>query len=95
MKIVKQMIGVLEDIKEEFPDEEKMKYPFTEWERKRRRVKERLRELPKYVEQAMDRIDLEETGVGRPKKLDLVERTMLFLFARLMNKSNRDVEGST
>jgi len=29
---------------------------------------------------------------GRPKEVDLVKRTMLFLFARLMNKSNRDVE---
>jgi len=30
--------------------------------------------------------------VGRPKKVDLEKRVMLFLFARLMNKSNRDVE---
>ncbi len=30
--------------------------------------------------------------VGRPKKLDLEKRAMLFLFARLINKSNRDVE---
>lgn len=91
-KIARQMVEVLEDIKEELSDEEKTKYPFTEWERKRKRVKERLRELPRYVERAVDMIDIEETGVGRPKKLDLVERTMLFLFARLMDKSNRDVE---
>ncbi len=30
--------------------------------------------------------------VGRPKEVDLEKRLMLFLFARLMNKSNRDVE---
>jgi len=33
-----------------------------------------------------------ENKVGRPKEVDLTRRTMLFLFARLMNKSNRDVE---
>ena len=30
--------------------------------------------------------------MGRPKKVDLEKRVMLFLFARLMDKSNRDVE---
>jgi transposase len=86
------MIEVLEEIKEEFPDEEKTRYPFTEWDRKRKKVKERLRELPQYVERASEMIELEEKKSGRPKRLELVQRTMLFLFARLMNKSNRDVE---
>jgi transposase len=91
-KIAQQMVEVLEEIKEEFPDEEKARYPFTEWEQKRRRVKERLRELPRYVERAADMITFEEKGPGRPRKLELGQRTMLFLVARLMNKSNRDVE---
>jgi hypothetical protein len=91
-KIAQQMVEVLEDIKEELQDEEKVKHPFTEWERKRKRVKERLRELPRYVERAADMIGLGEKGPGRPKRLELVQRTMLFLFARLMDKSNRDVE---
>lgn len=86
------MVEVLEEIKDELSNEEKTKYPFTEWERKRKKVKERLREMPRYVEQAADMIELEEKGPGRPKHLELVERTMLFLFARLMDKSNRDVE---
>ena len=29
---------------------------------------------------------------GRPKEVDLEKRVMLFLFARLMNRSNRDIE---
>ncbi len=91
-KIAQQMVEVLEDIKEELSDEEKTKYPFTEWERKRKRVKERLRDLPRYVEKAAEMIELEEKKSGRPKRLELVQRTMLFLFARLMDKSNRDVE---
>lgn len=91
-KMARQMVEVLEEVKEEFADEEKTKYPFTEWEWERKKVKERLRELPRYVERAAEMIELEEKGPGRPKRLKLVERTMLFLFARLMDKSNRDVE---
>jgi transposase len=33
-----------------------------------------------------------EEKVGRPKQLNLVKGTTLFLFAKLMDKSNRDVE---
>ena len=31
--IARQMFEVLEEIKEEVPDEEKARYPFTEWSR--------------------------------------------------------------
>jgi len=91
-KMAKDMIEVLEEIKEDVFPEGKEKYPFAEWERKREKVKQRLRDLPEYVERAVDAIVFEKRGVGRPKKVDLVRRTMLFLFTRLMNKSNRDVE---
>ena len=36
-------------------------------------------------------IDVQKRA-GRPKEIDLEKRVMLFLFARLMNRSNRDVE---
>ena len=91
-KIAQDMIGVLEDIKEEMFPEGETSYPYAEWERKREKVKQRLRNLPVYVEQAVDMIQFGRRGAGRPKELDLEQRTMLFLFARMMNKSNRDVE---
>ena len=42
-KIARQMVEVLEEIREELPEEEKARYPYTEWERKREKVRERLR----------------------------------------------------
>ncbi len=88
---VKEMLEVLSEITEEIRKEEKEKYPYTEWEQKREIVKERLRKLPEYVKEAVSVIRIEKK-MGRPKKVDLEKRVMLFLFARLMDKSNRDVE---
>lgn len=90
-KMTKELLGVLEDIRKELSRQDKEKYPFTEWERGREKVRERIRNLPDYVKRAAGTIKIEDK-VGRPKEVDLVKRTMLFLFARLMNKSNRDVE---
>ena len=87
-----EAINRLDEIKEEIFPEDEASYPYAEWERKREKVKQRLRNLPLYVEQAVDMIQFEKRGAGRPKKVNLVKRTMLFLFARLMMKSNRDVE---
>ena len=92
VKMAKEMIGVLDEIKEEVFPEDEQSYPYAEWERKRKKVKKRLRNLPVYVEQAAAMVTLSKPKVGQPKKLDVVKRTMLFLFARLMSKSNRDVE---
>jgi len=89
-KFVKELLEVLDEIVEEIRKESKEKYPYAEWERKREVVKERLRKLPEYVREAC-LINVQKKA-GRPKKLDLEKRVMLFLFARLMNKSNRDVE---
>ncbi len=89
-KTVREILELLDEVVEGIRQEEKEKYPYAEWERRRERVKERLRNLPKYVKEACNiRI---EKKVGRPKKVDLERRVMLFLFARLMDKSNRDVE---
>lgn len=90
-KIAKQMLEVLDELREELKNKQKEPYPYAEWERKREQVKKRLRRLPEYVKKAAGMIKIEKK-TGRPKQVDLAERTMLFLFARLMNKSNRDVE---
>jgi len=91
-KIAEEMIDVLEEIKNEvFPDEVE-KYPFADWERKREQVKHRLRKLPEYVEKSAAMISFKSSGAGRKKKIVLEKRVMLFLFSRMMNKSNRDVE---
>ncbi len=91
LKLAKQMLDVLDDLRKELSGGRKPGYPFTEWERKREKVKERLQMLPEYVEKAAAMTSAEKSA-GRPKSTDAVQRTMLFLFARLMNKSNRDVE---
>ena len=91
-KMAQELVEVLEEIKEECFSEEKDKYPYTEWEQKRERVKQRLRDLPRYVDQAAEKIRFVKPKAGQRKKIDVRKRTMLFLFTRLMNKSNRDME---
>jgi len=91
-KMAQELVEVLEEIKEECFSEEKDTYPYAEWEQKRERVKQRLRDLPRYVDQAAEKIRFVKQKAGQRKKIDVRKRTMLFLFTRLMNKSNRDME---
>ena len=91
-KMAQELVEVLEEIKEECFSEEKDTYPYAEWEQKRERVKQRLRDLPRYVDQAAEKIRFAKPKAGQRKKIDVRKRTMLFLFTRLMNKSNRDME---
>ena len=67
-------------------------YPYEKWERERKEIVERLRELPVLVEKAASQIEVERPNRGRKQKLDPEQKTMLFLFARLTQKSNRDME---
>ncbi|MDI6856651.1 MAG: ISNCY family transposase [Candidatus Thermoplasmatota archaeon] len=90
-KMARQILEVLDELRKELKSKQRKLYPYAEWERKRELVKRRLRKLPEYVRMAAAMLEVEK-GVGRPKNGSLVQRTMLFLFARLMNKSNRDVE---
>ena len=90
--MAQELVEVLEEVKEECFFEEKNKYPYTEWEQKRERVKQRLRDLPRYADQAAEKIRFVKPRAGQRKKIDVRKRTMLFLFTRLMNKSNRDME---
>jgi len=85
------VLGVLDDLILEIQKEQKKPYPYAEWERKRKKVKEKLKKLPEYVEKAASMVETQKR-TGRPKVGTLVQRTMLFLFARMMSKSNRDVE---
>ena len=91
-KRAKELLEVLDEVREtHFKDREK-DYPYSEWEKKRGKVKERLRNLRDYVRRAVDAIQREEQKAGRPPKLDLEKKVMLFLFARWVNKSNRGTE---
>lgn len=93
-KRAQEIVQVLEDIKEACfkQGEEEYVYPFAEWERKRELVKRRLCHLPEYLEQAADTVHFMRPHAGRRKQLDVVRRTSLFLFTRMMEKSNRDME---
>jgi len=89
--MAQDLIEVLDEVKEECFQEEHSSYPFATWEHQRERVKQRLRDLPSYVDRAASQVHCITPKAGRPKRLDLTKRTMLFLFTRLLNKSNRDV----
>lgn len=87
-----EILEVLDDCyTENFKDKE-MEYPYSEWERKRHVVKKRLKKLPSLIRQACQSINREESKTGRPEKLSLEQKVMLFLYARLMRKSNRGME---
>jgi transposase len=90
--MAQHLIEVLDEVKEECFQNENTPYPFASWEHQRERVKQRLRDLPQYIDQAAQNIQFMKPRAGRHKKIDVAKRTMLFLFTRLMNKSNRDVE---
>ncbi|CAD7770527.1 hypothetical protein AIOGIFDO_00832 [Candidatus Methanoperedenaceae archaeon GB37] len=90
-KFVNELLDILDELVKETRREEKEKYPYAEWEKKRELVKKRLRKLPEYVREAVAMIRIQKKA-GKPKEIDLEKRVMLFLFARLVNRSNRDVE---
>ena len=94
VKSTKELLQVLDETKETFFKERKCVYPYTEWEHKRAKVKERLHRLPEYVHQAIEAINREEQKMGRPPKLDLEKKVNLFILVRFLNKSNRLAEES-
>lgn len=63
----------------------------TLWERERRTVIDRLRRLPELVSEAATDLLIVRTR-GRTPKLAPAQKTMLFLYARLTDRSNRDME---
>lgn len=91
-KKIRELVEVLDTLREEFFKDRKQKYPYSEWERKREIVKERLRSLPLYVRQAVEAIKKEDEKNGRPQKLDLEKKLTLFLYTRWLSKTNRGME---
>jgi len=91
-KRAKELLEVLDEVRETYFKGREKEYPYSEWEKKREKVKERLRNLPIYVKKAVEMIQMEEQKKGRPPKIDLEKKVMLFLFTRWINKSNRGTE---
>ena len=94
-KRAKKLLEVLEEEKKnirEESQEEKDNYPYGKWERERKKIIDRLQDLPNLVEEAAAMLKVERPSEGRPQKLNPAQKTMLFLFARLTEKSNRDME---
>ncbi len=71
---------------------ERNDYPNEKWERERKKIVKRLQKLPDLVEEAASQLEVDRPDRGRKQKLDPEQKTMLFLFARLTQKSNRDME---
>jgi len=101
-KKAKELYEVLEEEREKIREENKEKRDGDEvkdvpsstlWERERKKVVKRLQKLPDLVKEAASRLTVER-GRGRKPKLDPEQKTMLFLFARINDKSNRDMEST-
>lgn len=90
-KTAKEMISVLDDLREQIKESKDFRNTSTEWERKRGQVKQRLEKLPEYIEKAASMVTVQKTR-GPEKELDLVQRTTLLLFTKLLGKSNRGME---
>jgi transposase len=91
-KRAQELLEVLDEVRETHFQGRKKEYPYAEWEKKREKVKGRLRNLRVYVKQAVDALQREEQSKGRPPVIDLEKKVMLFLYARMLNKSNRGME---
>lgn len=88
-KNIEQILSVLERIRRDIANESEENSCC--WEQNRRRVKERLKKLPKYARKAAERVKRPKKP-GKPQKLSVYQKLMLFLFVRAFGKSNRDME---
>lgn len=88
-KNIEQILSVLERIRRDIANESEENSCC--WEQNRRRVKERLKKLPKYARKAAERV-MRPKKPGKPQKLSVYQKLMLFLFVRAFGKSNRDME---
>lgn len=88
-KNVREILSMLERIREETAYESERKS--NSWEINRKKVKKRLRNLPAYARKASEAI-IRPKKVGRPQKLSIYQKLILFLFTRMLDKSNRDTE---
>ena len=92
-KLAHELIDTLDQIWEEcFHNQEKAPYPYAEWERKRQKVKERLRRLPEYVERAAAMVHVIKDSRGQHSTIPITKKVLLLIFKRLIQKSNRGME---
>lgn len=91
-KVAEELTSVLDEVREEQFKGRKKQYPYAEWERQRAVVKQRMRRLAEYIHQAVEAIGATRKTNGRPQKLDIEKKVMLFLLTRLLSKSNRGME---
>jgi transposase len=97
-KVARELVESLDETRETLSKETKeilkkfgQIYDFTEYEKRRKKIEKRINNIPSRVRKAASMITVAPSA-GRPKKLDLVERTHLFLLTRVLNKSNRDTK---
>jgi transposase len=91
-KTTEEILEVLDDCYRENFENKEYGYDYAEWERKRKLVKRKVKNIKDCIKQACMTINREETKTGRPEKLSLEQKVMLFLYARIMRKSNRGME---
>ena len=82
------LLEVLEETKEEFFQEENKEYPFSEWEKKREKIKKKMSNLSEYVEKAASQTVITQS-VDESNPLELTKKTILFLFMKVMDKTSR------
>ena len=97
-ELARELVDVLDESREKISKEVEeilerigQVYDFAEYERQKGKVEERINEFPSLVKKAISMITIAESA-GRPKKLNLVERTHLFFLTEVLNKSNRDTK---
>ena len=92
-KLAHELLGALDEIWiENFKNQSQSAYPYQEWERQRHRVKERLRQLPEFVERAAGIVRIVKDPRGQHTRVPLVKRVLLLIFKRLTERSNRCME---
>ncbi|MBU7011919.1 MAG: hypothetical protein HXS46_14640 [Theionarchaea archaeon] len=88
-KVARELVDVLEESREKISKEAKeilkkvgQTYDFAEYERQRKKVEDKINNVPSLIREAASTITIAKSA-GRPKKLNLVERTHLFFLTRV------------
>jgi transposase len=88
-----EILGALDDIWETcFKNQQKEPYPYAVWEQQRQKVKQRLKELPRLVQLAAEKVKIVKDPRGQHTTIPIVKRVLLLIFKRLTERSNRGME---
>jgi hypothetical protein len=85
MKIDEKLVGEIPEVLDELKLElfkEKKEYPFTEWERRKEKVRKRIRKLPDLIEEAAGMVRV-ESKAGRPHQLELFKENSPLPFHKI------------